>query len=104
MTGTAGQKRLTRNFVSCFTIAIPDIPEQGNILRSIKDYTCKIDEFINRSSAIIQLLNEYRTRLISDVVAGKANVQNIKVPVPTVENDDLSNIEQEHEGGITDDE
>jgi hypothetical protein len=26
------------------------------------------------------LLNEYRTRLVSDVVTGKVNVQNVKVP------------------------
>jgi type I restriction enzyme S subunit len=98
MTGTAGQKRLTSNFVSCFTIAIPDIPEQENILRFVKDHACKTDEFIKRSSATIQLLNEYRTRLISDVVAGKINVQNISVLKFITENDDLSNTK--HEGGI----
>jgi type I restriction enzyme S subunit len=80
MTGTAGQKRITSNFVSCFTIAIPDIPEQEKILGFIKDNICKINKFINRNGSVIQLLNECRTRLVSDVVTGKVNVQNIRVP------------------------
>jgi type I restriction enzyme S subunit len=93
MTGTAGQKRLTSNFVSCFTIAIPDISEQEKILGFIKDNIYKINKFINRNSSVIQLLTEYRTRLISDVVIGKVNVQNISVPnyTPNILNDELEN-------------
>jgi type I restriction enzyme S subunit len=80
MTGTAGQKRITKNFVSYFTIAIPDILEQEKIIETIKKQINETNKYINDANNKVQLLQEFRTRLISDVVTGKVNVQNIKVP------------------------
>jgi type I restriction enzyme S subunit len=80
MTGTAGQKRITTNFVSYFTIAIPDILEQKEIILFIKKNIQTISRYIDSIDSEIRLLQEYRTRLISDVVTGRVNVQGIKVP------------------------
>jgi hypothetical protein len=42
---------------------------------------------------LIGVLNEYRTSLISDVVTGRVNVQNISIPnyTPEILNDELEN-------------
>jgi type I restriction enzyme S subunit len=103
MTGTAGQKRITTNFVSYFTIAIPDISEQNEIIKFIKKHIQTISRYINSINSEIRLLQEYRTRLISDVVTGKVNVQNVKVPEFEGGNELSLDIRQETEGEAIDD-
>jgi len=93
MTGTAGQKRITTNFVSCFTIAIPDILEQEKIINVIKKQVDKTNIYIDNANIEIQLLQEYRTRLISDVVTGRVNVQDVKVPEFIIDNQEITEIE-----------
>jgi hypothetical protein len=95
MTGTAGQKRITKNFVSYFTIAIPDILGQEKIIETIRNKINITDRYISNANNKVQLLQEYRTRLISDVVTGKVNVQNVEVPEFEAENEDISAIGQE---------
>ena len=56
------------------------IDEQQEILEYIADSSKAIDQAITRAEREIELIREYRTRLISDVVTGKVDVRGIEVP------------------------
>ena len=48
-----------------------------------------IDKAISRTEREIELVREYQTRLITDVVTGKVDVRD--VPVEPIEDDEISN-------------
>jgi len=56
-------------------ICIPSLPEQQLIANFLDRETEKIDTFINKISAQIEKLKEYRTALISAAVTGKIDVR-----------------------------
>jgi type I restriction enzyme S subunit len=61
-------------------LAYPEsIEEQQGILDHIADSSKAIDLAIIRAQREIELMREYRTRLISDVVTGQVDVRGIKV-------------------------
>ena len=80
MTGAAGQQRIPSDFVKNYPIGLPPIDEQLEILEHIQKKSAEIDETISRAAHEIELMREYRTRLISDVVTGQVDVRGIKVP------------------------
>ena len=55
-------------------IALPPIEEQESIVEHINQGTARIGDTIARSRRQIALMNEYRTRLIADVVTGQLDV------------------------------
>jgi len=77
MTGAAGQQRISPDFVANFTVPVPPADEQIKILRYIRDETAKFSESIQRAARGIELVQEYRTRLIADVVTGKVDVRHL---------------------------
>ena len=79
MTGAAGQKRVPTDFMKNYIVALPNIEEQLEILNFIKQKNNEIDRTIKKTKTEIELIQEYRTRLISDVVTGKLDVRNINV-------------------------
>jgi len=98
MTGSAGQQRISLEFVKNHEVALPPIEEQDDIIRYIKDKTVKIEKIIYQTEREIELIREYRSRLISDVVTGKVDVRNIELaPVPEEEllaiEDDVESID-----------
>ena len=56
-------------------ISFPPISEQTAIVAYIDKATAAIDAAIDRARREIELLGEYRTRLIADVVTGKLDVR-----------------------------
>ena len=56
-------------------IALPPISEQTSIVAYLDKATADIDVAIDRARREIELLGEYRTRLIADVVTGKVDVR-----------------------------
>ena len=56
-------------------VALPPTEEQNHIVAHIAHGTARIDEQMNRSRRQIGLMNEYRTRLIADVVTGQLDVR-----------------------------
>jgi len=76
-------------------IAVPPASEQDRIVEEIESKTSELDRSIFNVKREIALLREYRTRLISDVVTGKLDVQGIELPadkdaeVPTELNEHL---------------
>ena len=71
-TGAIGSVRVTR----------PTIPEQRAISAFLEDRTKKTDASVARIRREIGLLNEYRTRLIADVVTGKLDVRDAAAALP----------------------
>jgi len=80
MTGAAGQQRIPSDFVKNYPIGLPPIDEQLEILEHIQEKSAEIDQAIIRAQREIELMREYRTRLISDVVTGQVDVRGIEVP------------------------
>lgn len=92
MTGSAGQKRVSPEYIKNFTIGIPPLAEQNSILEEIDRRVSRIDEQIRCENESIGVLFELRTRLISDVVTGQIDVRGIEVPnfdiVEEIDSDD----------------
>lgn len=65
-----------------FPLFLPDIAEQVQILDWIAEHTSTIDLAIGRAGREIDLLQEYRTRLIADVVTGKLDVRDAAAGIP----------------------
>jgi len=65
-----------------FYVPIPPLPEQTAIAEYLDAQTARIDAAIEASRREIDLLREYRTRLISDVVTGKVDVREVAPQLP----------------------
>jgi len=61
---------------------VPPLPEQTAIAEYLDAQTANIDAAIEASRREIDLLREYRTRLISDVVTGKVDVRDVAPQLP----------------------
>lgn len=69
------------NKLMSLKVALPRSLEKQELLYSfIKKQFQVFDDVIQSIQKQVYFLHEYRTRLISDVVTGKVNVQNVKVP------------------------
>lgn len=80
MTGSAGQKRISVNYIKNFTLGIPDIEEQESILAEIEQRLVKIDKVIKIELENIKNLQELKARIISDIVTGKIDVRVVDIP------------------------
>jgi len=75
MKGGMGVPHLFQADLRNFTILCPPLSEQQLIVNFLDRETEKIDTFINKISAQIEKLKEYRTALISAAVTGKIDVR-----------------------------
>ena len=57
------------------SLSLPPLPEQTAIVRFLDHITTNVDTAISNSCRLIDLLKEYRTRLIADVVTGKLDMR-----------------------------
>jgi type I restriction enzyme S subunit len=73
---------LSRAKLGAFSIPCPPLPEQTAIVEYLDAQTANIDAAIEASGREIDLLREYRTRLISDVVTGKVDVREVAAQLP----------------------
>ena len=62
-------------------LALPPPEEQYAIFEQVRARTRTLQTAIERATTEIQLLLEYRTRLIADVVKGKLDVRSVELPV-----------------------
>ena len=76
------QSNLNPNRYGRLPIALPEKSEQLRLLRFLSDETEVIDSCIARARRQIELLQEYRTWLISDVVTGKLDVSEAAALLP----------------------
>ena len=70
-----GTRRLPTERWREVAVAIPPEAEQATVVRFLEEVTEKTKAATDRAQAGIDLLREYRTRLIADVVTGKLDVR-----------------------------
>jgi type I restriction enzyme S subunit len=68
-----------------FSLPKPPLAEQESIMRYVRSAVEHVDTARERAQREIELLNEYRTRLISDVVTGKLDVRDAAAALPEVD-------------------
>ena len=69
------QGNLNIDRIGSRSIPLPPLPEQTAIVEYLDKATTDIEAAIDRARREIELLKEYRTRLIADVVTGKLDVR-----------------------------
>ena len=69
-------------------VAIPPLFEQADIIKCLDKATADIDSAIARAGRQIDLLQEYRTRLVADVVTGKVDVRDAAAQLPDEADDE----------------
>jgi len=84
---------LTGDKLRVHRFPFPDKGEQIEIVAYLDDATCKIDRAVAGAQREVDLLREYRSRLISDVVTGKLDVRGAAAKLP-----DEGDIDDETEG------
>ncbi|MGP0058438.1 MAG: restriction endonuclease subunit S [Beijerinckiaceae bacterium] len=92
MTGSAGQQRISPEFVANYVVAVPDREEQVLIIEALRTVTRVVDATIDAANREIALVQEFRTRLIADVVTGKLDVRAAAASLP--ENTEFEPIEE----------
>ena len=73
----AKMPRADWDFIGSLEQPIPPISEQVTILEHLDRVTSHIDAATNRARRQVELMGEYRTKLIADVVTGKIDVRRI---------------------------
>ena len=63
-------------------LPLPPLPEQEAIAEYLDKETANIDTALNNTRREIELLQEYRTVLIADVVSGKVDVRDVAANLP----------------------
>ena len=72
-------------------VAFPKLPEQSVIVEYVDDHINRSEVAVERANKQIELIKEYRTRLIADVVTGKLDAREAAANLPDgVEEDELS--------------
>lgn len=84
----------------------PPLSEQTAIVEYLDAQTAKIDAAMAAARREIELLREYRTRLIADVVTGKVDVREVAAQLPEEppEEGEWMDTEEAVEGEAADDE
>ena len=90
----AKMPRTDWNFVGNLLVPIPPLHEQTAIVNFLNEATERIDSKIDLCSRQIDLMQEYRARLISDVVTGKLDVREAVLNLPP-DSDDSDTLNQE---------
>ena len=78
----AAQPKLTLDRIMSIAIAVPSRSEQDEIIAKASAQTSRLSSAIARARRQIELLQEYRTRLIADVVTGKLEVRAAAAGLP----------------------
>jgi type I restriction enzyme S subunit len=97
--GSSGtMPKISQSHIKAWRVLLPPTDEQQSIVESIENESKPIEIAISRLEREIELLREYRTRLVADVVTGKLDVREAaarlpeEAPLDMVEDDaDLGN-------------
>ncbi len=79
------QGNLNVERIGAMGIPLPSLEEQTGIVRYVDSETSSLGSVVSRIEREIELLREYRTRLIADVVTGKLDVREAAAHLPEVE-------------------
>ena len=81
----SAQPNLSMGSLGMFQTPLPPLEEQALIVTSLRFETGKFSSAISRLEREIDLLREYRTRLVADVVTGKLDVREAAARLPQEE-------------------
>lgn len=84
----AKMPRANWSFIGNCNIPIPSLEDQNRIASYLDEKCYKIENLKGKIQNEIDLLYEYRTRLISDVVTGKVDVRDIEIPEYEADSDE----------------
>lgn len=93
--------------IRAFPFPLPSVLEQQQILMAIADQCRELDDLLRRAHQEIDLVREYRTRLIADVVTGKLDVRGFVPPEeigPADLEDVVADLDENGEEGLGEDE
>jgi type I restriction enzyme S subunit len=71
-----GQPNISQNILKDIRVNCPEISEQIRIVQYLDSSTKEVDLVISKTNEEIELLKEYKTALISEVVTGKVDLRN----------------------------
>ena len=69
-----GQPNINQEMIRTLKVQLPPKEEQVAIIQYIEKETARIDAKVTKTQKLIELLKEYKTALISEVVTGKVKV------------------------------
>jgi type I restriction enzyme S subunit len=75
-------KRINIGEIKALLVLIPPIQEQEQICKYLDRATVEFNTLINKTEGQIALLQEFRTRLITDVITGKVDVREAARRIP----------------------
>jgi restriction endonuclease S subunit len=75
MYGAAGQKRVPASFLEEYVLGLPPMEEQIQIVRYLDDVLARIKYIAVKAQKEIDLFQEYRLSLISEIVTGKIDIR-----------------------------
>jgi type I restriction enzyme S subunit len=67
--------KISHGHIKSWRILLPPMEEQKRIVEKIDTDSSPLNSAISRSESEIELLREYRTRLVAEVVTGKLDVR-----------------------------
>jgi type I restriction enzyme S subunit len=83
--GGATRDKLTQSYMKAIPIPVPPKDEQDAILDWLAQECTPLDKTAERAAREIGFIQEYRERLIADVVTGKLDVRHIEIAAPADE-------------------
>ena len=81
----SAQPHLNAEELGSSLLLVPPLSEQSTIVEYLEKTTADIDTFITHTRRQIELIQEYRTRLIAGVVTGKLDVRELAAELPDIE-------------------
>ncbi len=82
-----GQPNLSQELLKSMRVPTPPLSEQAAIVEYLDKATADIDTAIDLTRRKIELMREYRTRLIADVVTGKLDAREVAANLPDIWDD-----------------
>lgn len=98
----AAQPKLTGDRLMRIKIPVPPVNEQTIIVSNIEAEVAPLQVAFDKAKREIDLIREYRTRLIADVVTGKVDVRHLTSGTAEGETEDLE-ADEEYDDGMGDD-
>ena len=77
-----GQPNLNQELLKSIRIPTPPLDEQDELIQYLDEMTDHIQNAKLQAGSQIKLMNEYRTRLIADVVTGQLDVREDAIELP----------------------
>jgi len=77
-------RRINVEDVGALTIVVPPVDQQNQLADEIADSTSPAGTAIRKEQREIELLEEFRSRLVADVVAGRVDVRTIASSLPDI--------------------